>query len=110
MKAFVLLLLLFSSNLLLFEGLPVAFFLNSILIGDFWQWWNADCDRMGNFAADSIMVVVETLVGYSSWNCMDCWSTPSGHHLHSGLYICRTLLHLLLKAGRVFLNHKNSKN
>jgi hypothetical protein len=39
---------------------------------------------MGNFAADSIMVVVETLVGYSSWNCMDCWSTPSGHHLHSG--------------------------
>jgi hypothetical protein len=33
MKAFVLLLLLFSSNLLLFEGLPVAFFLNSILIG-----------------------------------------------------------------------------
>jgi hypothetical protein len=32
MKA-VVLLLLFSSNLLLFEGLPVAFFLNSILIG-----------------------------------------------------------------------------
>jgi hypothetical protein len=32
MKAFVLLLL-FSSNLLLFDGLPVAFFLNSILIG-----------------------------------------------------------------------------
>jgi hypothetical protein len=39
---------------------------------------------MGTFVAASIMVVIETFVGFISRDRMDCWNSPSGCHLHSG--------------------------
>jgi hypothetical protein len=52
---------------------------------------------MGTFVAASIMVVIETFVGFISRDRMDCWNSPSGCHLHSGLCFHSTIFQLPLK-------------